>query len=121
MTTATIPTVTIDDHHVTVPTTPPKLIVKLDDASSSSNVTDNTQRCRCSLDWVIGGELDDARMTAALPDGAEGARHPRLLARPIRDLFVEVRIVGHQDELSHSACVRPYVSDDPPHQRGYRK
>ena len=42
MTTVTIPAVTTDDHHITVPTTPPKPIVKHDDASSSYNVTDNS-------------------------------------------------------------------------------
>ena len=31
-----------DDDHVTVPTTPPKLIVNQHDASSSFNVTDNS-------------------------------------------------------------------------------
>ncbi|TDW26916.1 IS110 family transposase [Cryobacterium psychrophilum] len=46
MTTTTIPAVTADDHHVTVPTTPPKLIVKQHDASSSFNVTDNTRVLR---------------------------------------------------------------------------
>jgi len=57
MTTTTIPAVSADDHHVSVPTTPPKLIVKQHDASSSFNVTDNrhpAEADRADLDVANG-------------------------------------------------------------------
>ncbi|WP_130179237.1 hypothetical protein [Cryobacterium sp. SO1] len=74
MTTATIPTVTIDDHHVTVPTTPPKLIVKLDDASSSSNVTDNTAEQIQARATRLAPHIDEKRDQIAYWEAVRAAQ-----------------------------------------------